>query len=245
MTQTEGTSSAAVANTGYYKLIKNYPKQNLDGKSLRERKKEIYDKVTNDLKGDVDSLVDWCGAQEDGMMNIRDDEKKFGVFLDVVMQHLKTNDKWKNEIYVKKVSELFTSSDEAMAMLYFENYHNDFKIMKSTRKEVPRNESNPTWTKSDKNGNGYKGWHIDGVNRYNELFDHVEKKRKEDGSVRLEASILDAYKKFVIGDGLLDSDSNGGDTGNTYSNDEGTGGDIDMSMFKVRARSSMNALVAV
>ena len=99
--------------------------------------------------------VKWCADEEkeNGMENICDDEERFKTFLDVVMMvNMIPVRKWKREVSCLVVSQIFTSSDEAMSMLFVENYLLDFLTMKSTGKEVELKESKAKYTKWNNQG---------------------------------------------------------------------------------------------
>ena len=150
------------------------------------------------MKDNVVNLLKWSEEEkENGMANIRDNEDKFKTFLDVVMVHMIPARKWKREISCMLVSDIFTSSDEAMSMLFVENYLSDFLEMIRTGNKVELEESKAKYTKWNDEGKGFKGWHISGVNRFNELVNIVRKKRSDDNSKQMEQQMLNDFEEYV------------------------------------------------
>ena len=69
--------------------------------------------------------------------------------------------------------------------------------MDRTGKEVELKVSKAKYTKWNDQGKGFKGWHISGVNRFNELVGMVRKKRSDDNSKQMEQQLLNDFEEYV------------------------------------------------
>ena len=152
---------------------------------------------------------------KDGYANLRmhDNSKLFETFVDYCLVHFVGSHVWRWQAYVKSVSDIFSVSDEAFAMLLIENNAKDFEYIYDEQIEkVKRKDSKPKYTKvSAYNADvKFQGWHQKGVRRYNELVKQVKKNRLSNRSINREAKIQENYKmicgKMETGQ---DSDDNG------------------------------------
>ncbi len=103
-----------------------------------------------------------------------------------------------NRITEATFSDIFTPSDEAFGMLTFENHVGDFSRMIDDQSAIGRKESKPRYTK-DNGGTtkgGFKGWHRDGVLRYNKLMREVRTRRSKVDCARLEKRVMTEYRDF-------------------------------------------------
>ena len=193
----DGGSDAIV--TGYSKHNEVLKRRNRDAKDVQRERGSIFQENSGQrLKDKVEALVEWCiDEEDDGLLNLRNEEDHFMTFVDVCLVHLANPPSW-NMVTEKKLSNIFSPSDEAIAMLTFENHVDDFDRMIGNKNDIGRKDSRPRYTK-EKGGNtegGFKGWHIDGVNRFNVLIKGVKTKRNEINSVRLEKKVMNQYRDF-------------------------------------------------
>jgi hypothetical protein len=94
---------------------------------------------------------------------------------------------YKQNMAMTLVSELSTSSDEAFAILCVENNIEawDYMISSETSTKKGPNMPPPKYTRNRKDSGKHHGWSAEGINRFNELHEDVESKRRE--TVQLEA----------------------------------------------------------
>jgi hypothetical protein len=129
----------------------------------------------------------------------------------------------------KKYSEYVTVSDEAFAVLTLENNWMRWMAMAKakhwkdspvpTKWTVTRDKPTPVLTgkskkralvnhsetERDKNQQGpqarrYRGWSAHGINRYNQLFDQIEKERSTNRGKRFEINLLKHFQKAAEND---------------------------------------------
>ena len=126
--------------------------------------------------------------------------EEYLLFLDLVLYHFIPTNDWKKKGIKFKVRDIFTVSDEAMAMVLLENsaldmleyleQGNDLIRIVPTRKN-----SKTKYTKSDNRGHSnFQGWSLAGTRRYNALFQEVTESRP--ASVRLDEMVLQKYQEM-------------------------------------------------
>ena len=159
------------------------------GRMILERAKEI---------NGVDCLREEEAGKED------DSYRFFRHFVEMCLVHMVTKSCWAQFKKTRKVSEIFTDADEALAILLVENnaeewllesedperYKNQSKDRKKRRKFTHKSSNDTlgdggtgnnegTSTSRRRNEGKVKGWVQAGVDRYNFLLDITEEKRKE------------------------------------------------------------------
>ena len=196
----QGSSETTI--TGYYIHNQVLNRQNRDALLVQKERDIIYqDNRGQRLKEKVRKLVEWCiNEGDDGLLNLRDRDDHFMTFVDVCLVHMTDSSSW-SMVTDKRISNVFSSSDEAIAMLVFENHVDDFFRIVSSTKKICRKESKPKYTKENKENErktkgGFKGWHVDGVSRFNQLMKEVKRRRNNDASVQLEKKIMNEYQIF-------------------------------------------------
>lgn len=225
-------------STGLKRLYGNGHSRFEDPNVLKARKEE-YQKYVTQRRNSVLNLIRFCSEKgKNGLLSLRDQPDMptldtdssdanddidqqvhranqdafdlFKTFVDVCMIHMTESTIWKYKAYTKNMSDIFTPSDEAMAMLFFENNLKDFHTMSIHKKTILRKESQPKYTKTVE-GNRFQGWHISGIKRYNELLRRIKEKRKEEYSHKIERELKEYYKEFcnqskISSDGLSPDD---------------------------------------
>jgi hypothetical protein len=100
-------------------------------------------------------------GDDDQYKNLRthDDPKLFEVFVDFCLIHLLLSLNWRCQSYSDTVSNIFTSSDEALAMLLLENNAVDLLLTFNNKAKVSRKESKPKYTKIGQSSKvKFQGW---------------------------------------------------------------------------------------
>jgi len=133
----------------------------------------------------------------------RKEPKKYAWFYDNVLSCVTGKNKWRRENRFRAGTEMATASDEALALLLFENLHdcmveevnsvfaevtNDGspvlgrKRDRRKREEKERRTKRPKYTDSSDIRNERKGWSEAGMQRYNDLVREVREDRAANGA---------------------------------------------------------------
>lgn len=135
-------------------------------------------------------------GDEDHYKNLRrhEDPKLFEVFVDFCLIHLLSCLNWRWQSYSDAVSNIFTASDEALAMLLLENNAADLLWSFNNKVKVSRKQSKPKYTKISQSTNiKFQGWSRKGIKRFNELLKTVTANRKLDDCKERENDIRLKY----------------------------------------------------
>lgn len=187
-------------------LNSNNKADSIDATQERKQEYENYLITRKELLQDLISLC--INNEELGLKQLRDipenqteEEKQkqfslFKVFVDLCLVHFVDSVDWKWRAYSTTISEIFTPSDEAMAMLFFENYVRDYKKMSESGQKVVRKYSRPKYTKTLNQDIKFHGWHVSGIKRYNHLRAYVSDMRSKTENVEMEESLRNYYRNF-------------------------------------------------
>ena len=93
----------------------------------------------------------------------------FGSFVDFYVGHFCTSLSWRYKAYNAMISEIFTESDEVMAMLLLETNYDNFKKYYDIQWLLTRKEAYPKYIKVDSNGEIFRGWNTKDIRRFNDL----------------------------------------------------------------------------
>jgi hypothetical protein len=170
-------------------------------------------------------LVEFVKNDEDGnkFPEIRKhrDPELFETFVNMCLVILKPVTEWRMKIYTTHISNFVTASDEAFAMLLFENHVDDYH-RSITREDgngaelLEVNEVKPRYTRADSSKHDTRqiGWSLKGIGRFNDLVKRVTKIRKSDQSMQHESEIQKCYAALcgISMSDMGDYDSN--DSGN-------------------------------
>lgn len=74
---------------------------------------------------------------------------------------------WQYKAYSTFVSNIYTESNEAFAILLLENNANNKEKMIEKQQKLSRQESNPKYTKDPNLYEKFRGWSREGIRRYN------------------------------------------------------------------------------
>ena len=100
---------------------------------------------------------------------------------------------WRYKAYNSHISEIFSVSDEAFAMLLLENNYEDYKMVYNLSRKVTRKESKPKYTKDSNLNEKFKGWSQKGLKRYDKLVRIVTNQRRATISLELEEELKNKY----------------------------------------------------
>lgn len=137
-------------------------------------------------------------VENGGLDNIRTelDDDLFRTFVDLCLITLSSASAWRYKSYSNVLSDIFTASDEAFAMLMLENNAGDLRYVYDNQKLLSRKNSKPKYTKvQDNSRESFCGWHKNGILRYNELYDKVTTHRKRQTCMSRELALRDEYAK--------------------------------------------------
>lgn len=150
------------------------------------------------VKTRIQELLDYLHTNPKEAHKLRTAEggKHFDTFLDFFLIHMVKVVTWKTKAGVEKISEIFTISDEALALLLIENNLHDYREMCTSGQNVDRKNSKPKYTK--KIGNFvFQGWHWRGISRYNELWMSIKKERREQACILKEENLMQEYSDVL------------------------------------------------
>lgn len=180
------------------RLFSKFSSKN-DRADIVHTRTQMYREYIDSRRNVLLSLMRECRSNEEkGMKVIREEGhfSEFKVFVDLCLVHFIDSMNWRYQAYSSPISEIFTSSDEAMAMLFFENYLDDYFVMHNSKEKVTRKTSTPKYTKTKDEKDRFHGWHIKGIKRYNELLKYVKSVRNSDLGRSMEKELQEYYKKF-------------------------------------------------
>ena len=167
------------------------------------------------------SLVEFVKGDETGdeFKDIRKNENKvlFETFVNMCLVTMKSVSEWRMKIYTTPLTNICTASDEAFAMIVFENHVDDYHLAMNSEdgeKKLERQKTSPRYTQAgSKKAVELKivGWNKKGLKRFNELVKHLTKIRKETVPMEREVEIMKSYAELcgISGENMSE---NGEDT---------------------------------
>ena len=138
-------------------------------------------------------------AKEGGLEKMRkcvEHKEVFLTFVNICLVHFCSSMKWRYHAYNSVISDIFTESDEAFAMLLLENNAKDYKQMVVLKRKLTRKEAMPKYTKDLNMNEKFKGWSTSGIKRYNNLVKIVKRNRKCSHSNTMEMECKNEYAKL-------------------------------------------------
>ena len=164
-----------------------------------KKAKDFYQ--ATDIRAQVEMICDKIDDKTSFFVDMRKNENHelFQAFVEYCLIHSISSMNWRTKCYNTTVSKMFTVADEAMAILLLENNAKDLKLIKDTRRKIPRKQQNSKFTKIDKEGDSgesFQGWHKKGIKRYNELFKIIKESRKLSSSIELESKLLTKFSNI-------------------------------------------------
>ena len=194
--------------------------------SATSRLKKFQDTSDRDNQ---EGLIDWnqmlaklmriVGKEEFIDLRLNEDTDLFRTFLEFCLIHFVSSTSWRWKAYNVPISEIFTPSDEAMAMLLLENSIEDLRLISRRKEKILRRQSRSKYTKVELGSpEKFQGWHNKGIRRYNQLFKAVSEYRKRRESKDLEETLQQEFAVLCgksgtgTGDGEeIDDDYDGDD----------------------------------
>ena len=173
----------------------------------------------------IKDLIELAG-DSNKFENIRmskDNQEVFGTFVNYCLVHLTTSVNWRYKAYNTCISDIFTETDEALAMLLLENNIDDFNKVISLNRKLIRNESRPKYMKVHCEKEKFRGWHRNGIKRFNYLVTCVKKGRACNDSKDMEVKLKSNYAKLC---GKLSGININGD-GNSSDSDDSDDDDLE------------------
>ena len=169
--------------------------------SATSRLKKFQDTSDRDNQED---LIDWnqmltklmriVGKEEFIDLRLNEDTDLFRTFLEFCLIHFVSSTSWRWKAYNVPISEIFTPSDEAMAMLLLENSIEDLRLISRRKEKILRRQSRSKYTKVELGSpEKFQGWHNKGIRRYNQLFRAVSEYRKRRESKDLEEALQQEF----------------------------------------------------
>ena len=152
-------------------------------KNVTEEDSEDSESYVEDWRRRMFKLLSVVDTESFGNIRINDDKDLFQTFVEFCLIHFATCSSWKWKAYNNVLSNIFTASDEALAMLLLENNINDLKKTHETKEKLQRYQSRPKYTKVEQSSSErFRGWHKKGIKRYNELYRCIVENRETDYS---------------------------------------------------------------
>ena len=163
-------------------------KHNYGKETSRESTSEIN---SGKMMAATKLLIDLVGEKDKfENMRVSDVHKEvFATFVNLCMVHFCSSMNWRYKAYNSHISEIFSVSDEAFAMLLLENNYEDYKMVYNLSRKVTRKESKPKYTKDSNLNEKFKGWSRKGLKRYDELVRIVTNQRRATISLELEEEL--------------------------------------------------------
>ena len=166
-------------------------------KENRENEEENASGQFDKWKRNIAKLIDFVDSREFPDMQLQEDADLFRTFLEFVLVHFVSCTTWRYKCYNTPVSQIFTVSDEALAMLLLENSMQDLKWVVRRGQKIPHNISMPKYTKKmEGSSEKFKGWHKSGIKRYNKLYQRILTNRVRKESLEKEDLIQDEFVKI-------------------------------------------------
>ena len=194
---------------------------NKESDSDEEREENGEEKVIKNITNLVQLAADTNAF--DNMRLNSDNQEVFGTFVNYCLVHLTSSVNWRCKAYNTCISDIFTETDEALAMLLLENNIDDFNKVISLNRKLIRNESRPKYTKVHCEKEKFRGWHRNGIKRFNYLVTCVKKGRACNDSKDMEVKLKSNYAKLC---GKLSGININGD-GNSSDSDDSDDGDLE------------------
>ena len=131
-------------------------------KNVTEEDSEDSESYVEDWRRRMFKLLSVVDTESFGNIRINDDKDLFQTFVEFCLIHFATCSSWKWKAYNNVLSNIFTASDEALAMLLLENNINDLKRLMKLKKScngIKVDQSIQRWNKVP-----VKGF-VDGIRR--------------------------------------------------------------------------------
>jgi len=195
-------------------------KARLKNNFRREENENIEEDSKETVIEKTKALIE-LAAKEGGLEKMRrcvEHKEVFLTFVTICLVHSCSSMKWRYHAYNSVISDIFTESDEAFAMLLLENNAKDYKQMVVLKRKLTRKEAMPKYTKDSNMTEKFKGWSKKGIKRYNDLIKVVKRNRLTTHSKNMEVELKGDYAKLCGKDGRRNGEE--GLSGDDVSDDE-------------------------
>ena len=122
----------------------------------------------------------------------------FKILCELAFEPMVSREKWKLNHIDVNVSALLTVSDEAFALLTFENNIDEWLMgLKYTKEEFDSKGQHTKYTSLGSNKDGTKkGWTLEGKMRFNEIYDAVVLQRRGARAKEMETKVREEWRKY-------------------------------------------------
>ena len=165
--------------------------------SEQDNTEEARQAKFSEWKKRMTKLVKFVDSGKYPDLRLDEDADLFRTFVEFCLVHFIKYTTWRYKCYNTPVSDIFTVSDEAMAMLLLENSVDDLKYVIRRGQKVPTKASMPRYTKVNEGSNEkFRGWHKNGIKRYNKFYRRIVANRLKRESMEKEDAILSKFVKI-------------------------------------------------
>ena len=166
-------------------------------KETKENEGESTEDQSDKWKRNIVKLIKFVDSSDFPDLRLQEDADLFRTFVEFALIHFASCTTWRYKCYNTPVSQIFTVSDEALAMLLLENSMQDLKWIIRREEKMPHNISIPRYTKRmEGSPEKFRGWHKNGIRRYNKLYRRIVTNRVKKESIEKEDSIQDEFVKI-------------------------------------------------
>ena len=188
----------------------------------------------DEQKDRVKQLINFAiNEKKKGLEDLRLQEGEhdlFRVFIDVCLVNMIESFKWKYQAYSTNISQIFSVSDEAFAIVLFESNLNDFQKAMETGEKIVGKSSTNLYTGSNKELGTFQGWHRRGIKRYDEVCMKVHAHRKLEQCQVREVKLRQAYAELSGKAVTTHATDAGNNASDSEESDDGSIDPVDESM---------------
>ena len=171
-------------------------------KESKENEEDSTEDQTDKWKTNIVKLIEFVDTSDFPDLRLQEDADLFRTFVEFALIHFVSCTTWRYKCYNIPVSKIFTVSDEALAMLLLENSMQDLKWVIRREEKIPNKISMPRYTKKmEGSTEKFRGWHKNGIKRYNKLYRRIVANRVKKESIEKEDLIQDEFVKISGRDG--------------------------------------------
>ena len=123
------------------------------------------DESTYAVKGKTKAVIH-LAANSAGFENLRTSivhKEVFATFINLCLVHFCLSMNWRYKAYNTVVSDIFTESSEAFAILLLENNSRDYKKLVEKKRKLTTKEAHPKYTKDVNENHKFRGWSRKGI----------------------------------------------------------------------------------
>ena len=122
-------------------------------------------------------------------------ESEFKMIVEICLKPMVSSKHWKLNHKQLEVSGMTTNADEALALLVLENNYKEW-IEKAKGNTIdPKNRLTKYTNQGIRHNGTKKGWSLDGLKRFNEIFKEVKIQRSSELSRRRERNLMEEWER--------------------------------------------------